>query len=231
MHDLNCVVRCVYRGLTVVLIAAVMLIPSCGAQDLAPRAYLITPLHSNAINTTYSFYNGGLDMNGVVPVHDARGRYSMPNFGLYHSFSLFGRSANLAASIPYGVGTFKGTVEGTEEEIYRLGLGDVGLRFTVNVLGGPAMPLPEFLKWRQRTVLGVTLKVIAPTGQYDPTKLVNWGINRWAFKPEIGYSRRVGKWLVDGYGGAWLFTTSQEFYSQPTPKRRRKTPLVPWKVI
>ena len=38
-------------GLTIVV---GMFIHSCLAQDLAPRAYLITPLHSNAINLTYS---------------------------------------------------------------------------------------------------------------------------------------------------------------------------------
>ena len=54
-------------------------------------------------------------------------------------------------------------------------------------------------------VLGASLKVISPTGQYDPTKLINWGINRWAFKPEFGYSQRFGKkWILDGYAGAVL---------------------------
>ena len=58
----------------------------------------------------------------------------------------------------------------------------------------------EFAKWRQKTLIGVSLKVVAPTGQYDPTKLINWGSNRWAFKPEVGYSRRFGSWLLDTYG-------------------------------
>jgi hypothetical protein len=48
----------------------------------------------------------------------------------------------------------------------------------------------DFLKWRQRTLLGESFKVVAPTGQYDPTKLINYGANRWAFKPEFGLSRR-----------------------------------------
>ena len=54
------------------------------------------------------------------------------------------------------------------------------------------MPAQEFRKWRQKTLLGVSLKVVAPTGQYDPTKLVNWGTNRWALKPDFGYSERWG---------------------------------------
>ena len=36
------------------------------------------------------------------------------------------------------------------------------------------MPPQEFAHWKQKTLLGVSLKVIAPTGQYYGTKLINW---------------------------------------------------------
>ncbi len=41
----------------------------------------------------------------------------------------------------------------------------------------PAMERAEFAKWRQTTLLGASLRIVAPTGQYDPTKLINWGTN------------------------------------------------------
>ena len=69
-------------------------------------------------------------------------------------------------------------------------------------------------KWRQKTLLGVSLKVVAPTGQYDPTKLINLGANRWAFKPELGLSRRWGHWVLDAYGSVWFFTKNPEFFSR-----------------
>lgn len=72
----------------------------------------------------------------------------------------------------------------------------------------------RFIKWKQKVLLGVGLKVIAPTGQYDPTKLINWGANRCAFKPEFGYSQRWGKWVVDGYAGMWFFTANHDFFSR-----------------
>jgi hypothetical protein len=62
--------------------------------------------------------------------------------------------------------------------------------------------------------VGVSLKVVAPTGQYDPTKLINYGANRWAFKPEIGLSRRWGHWVLDTYGAVWFFTTNHDFFSR-----------------
>jgi hypothetical protein len=127
--------------------------------------------------------------------------------------------------LPYGVGTFQGSVLGTDKQIYRSGLFDSGFRFSVNLKGGPAMPISQFAKWKQTVVLGASLKVIAPTGQYDPTKLINWGINRWVFKPEFGYSQRFGKkWILDGYAGAVVFTTNQESFSIPTPQPQTKSP-------
>lgn len=80
----------------------------------------------------------------------------------------------------------------TETSVHRSGLLDTTFRFSVNLKGGPGMTLPEMRQWRQKTLLGVTLKVVAPTGQCDPTKLVNFGANRWAFKPEVGVSKRWG---------------------------------------
>jgi len=215
---------CVVRLLAWTILAGA-LIDSGWAQDLAPRAYLITPLHTNVINLTYSFFNGGLDFNGVVPIAGATGTYSVPSISYYHSFSLFGRSANIAAGLPYGIGTFEGSVLGTNTQIYRSGLSDLGIRFSVNLKGGPAMPISLFVKWKQKTVLGISLKVIPPTGQYDHKELINWGINRWAFKPELGYSKRMGKWWLDGYGGVWFFTTNQKFYSIPAPQPQTQNPI------
>jgi hypothetical protein len=186
---------------------------SLRAQDLSPRAYIITPLHSNAVTLIYSFFHGSLDFNGTLPITGATGTYHVPIVSFYHSFGVFGRSANFNASLPYAVGTFQGTVMGAEGQIYRSGLADSSFRFSVNLKGGPAMPVQKFAKWKQRILLGASFKVVAPTGQYDPTKLINWGSNHWGFKPEFGYSERWGHWLLDGYAAVWFFTTNPEFFS------------------
>jgi hypothetical protein len=167
----------------------------------------------------------GVDLNGTIPVTGATGAYSVPILSYYHSFGLFGRSANFTAFLPYGVGTFQGTLLGNHREIYRSGLLDAAFRFSINLKGGPAMTAPQFAKWKQTTLLGASLIVLAPTGQYDPNHLVNWGINRWAFKPELGYSRRWGHWLVDGYGGVWFYTLNSAFYSVPSPLPQTENPI------
>src|SRR5271165_6902508 len=210
----------------VALLAVVVCWPlALFAQDLAPRAYVITPPHANAVTLTWSFYTGGLDFNNVVPVNNATGTYSVPVFSLYHSLSFFGRSANITASLPYAVGNFSGDVGEDRHSIYRSGLADFSARFSVNLIGGPAMQVPQFVKWKQKKILGASLKIVAPTGQYDSHKLINWGSNKWAFKPEVGYSQRFGNWVLDAYGGVWFYTTNQQFYHPPIPAPQTQAPI------
>jgi hypothetical protein len=213
------------RVLTTLLIVAVAPALRLSAQDLSPRAYVITPVDSNAIIVTWSFYDGGLNLNGSIPVSNARGTYSVPVLSYYHGLSFFGRSANITASLPYGVGNFSGVVAGTQRSVYRSGLLDFNIRVSVNLIGGPAMQPKEFAKWKQKTLLGASLKVVAPTGQYDALRLLNWGIHRWAFKPEIGYSYRWDKWLADAYAGVWFFTTNPTFFNTPVPSPQFESPI------
>lgn len=200
----------------------------CSAQDLAPRAYIITPKHSNAVTLSYAYFSGDLLFDGSVPITGATAKVSLSVFSYTHSFNLFGRSANFSASLPYGVGNFHGTVFGAEPHAYRSGGLDSSYRLSVNLKGGRAMDLTEFRGWQQKTLLGVSFKVVAPTGQYDPTKLLNFGANRWAFKPELGMSRRRGHWVVDTYGAGWFFTTNHDFFSRnqfsPGTNTQRQNP-------
>lgn len=183
------------------------------AQDLAPRAYIITPVHSNAVTLTYSFSTGNVIFPGSTPITGATARINVTVFSYIHSFRVLGRSANILASLPYTVGNFRGTVVQTPAHVYRSGLLDSVFRISINLKGGPAMDAREYSRWRQTTLIGLSFQLVPPTGQYDPTKLVNLGANRWSFKPELGLSRRWGHWVADAYAGLWIFTTNPEFFS------------------
>jgi hypothetical protein len=199
------------------------------AQDLSPRAYVITPIHANAITLTYGFYTGGLLFGSALPIHNATGTYNVPVFSYYHSFNMFGHFANIVAALPYAVGNFDGDFKTVPTGLYRSGLLDSTYRLAVNLKGGPPLTPAEFHKWHQKTLIGVSLKVIAPTGQYDQTKLINWGENRWGFHPELGYSQRWGKTLLDAYGGVWFYTHNQNFFDHnelfPGTNIRSESPI------
>ena len=114
------------------MLMAAASLPMLCAQDLAPRAYVVTPLHSNAVTLSNAFNDGTLLFNGT-PITGATARLNVPSLAYYHALSVFGRSANVTAVLPYGVGTFKGTVFGAEASAYRSGLLDSFIRLSVNL--------------------------------------------------------------------------------------------------
>jgi hypothetical protein len=197
------------------LATAAFLLGSLHAQDLAPRAYLIIPKRSNAVTITYTFLDGGLNFANIIPVTETNAKTNLGVFSYTHSLNFFGRSSNFTAALPYGAANISATsVTDVERNVYRSGLFDTTFRFSVNLFGGPSMSVPEFAKWKQKALIGVSVSVVAPTGQYDPARLINWSNNRWAVKSEAGLSRRWGHWILDSYFGGWYYATNPKFFSQ-----------------
>ncbi len=192
----------------------------CAAQDLTPRAYVITPVSSNAVTLTYALSKGEVQFDPTLPITDASGTMHTPVLSYYFGFDFFGRSANLSAALPWVTGNIRATVIGNERDAHREGLMDSAVRFAVNLKGGRAMPAPEFVKTPpSKNVIGASLRVVAPTGQYVNTRVINLGTNRWSFKPEIGLSHRARRLVIDAYGGVWLFTANNDYFA-PSPEVR-----------
>ena len=135
---------------------------------------------------SYVYNSGEILLDPTVPIEDLNAQIHVPILSFYHSFNFFSRSANVAVAVPYGYGHFRGRVLGDDTRITRSGLADSRIRVSVNLLGGPAMTVPEFVKHRERLIIGASVTVVVPVGQYDPARLINPGANRWAAKPEIG---------------------------------------------
>ena len=183
----------------------------CAAQDLTPRAYVVVPVESNAVNVTYAFADGELLFDPTVPIEDAVGTIHTPVFSYFYNFGFFGRSANISGSIPFAIGDFSGVVLGRDRSAHRQGLADLPVRFSVNLIGGPALTAAAFVKTPPpRRTLGASVKVIAPTGQYHPEFAINIGTNRWSFKPELGFTRHAGPLTLDAYAGVWFFTSNDD---------------------
>lgn len=198
-------------------------------QGLSPRAYVVSPIHSNAVTLTYSLQDGNIVFDQGLPVSDSHGRIGTEIFSLFHSMDFFHRSANINASMPYSIGHFNTVLNGEPLSLYRSGLAPTSVRFSVNLFGAPAMTPQEYLRWHQKTLVGVSLTVSTPTGQYDPGRFVNIGGNRWAFKPEVGVSRRWGRVVLDVYGAVWLYTPNEDFWRNDPgtvpPNRQTQAPM------
>ena len=190
------------------------MLPRGTGQELEPRAYSVSPVGTNVVVFAYGRSAGDLSFDPTLPIEDAKASINAASVSYFRSFNFLGRSANVALAVPYLWGSAEGRLAGEFQAITRSGLPDPRLRFGINLVGAPAMDLKEFVNYRQKTNVGASLAVVAPTGQYDPNKLINIGSNRWAFKPELGLSRAVGRWVLDFYAGAWLFTANDNFQGQ-----------------
>jgi outer membrane putative beta-barrel porin/alpha-amylase len=182
------------------------------AQELEPRAYSPNPSGANFVLLAYGRATGDVVFDPSVPITNVDARVNSAALFYGRTFGLFGRSASAAVQLPYVWGHVEGDVFEERRDVYRSGLGDLRLRLTTNLIGGPAMSRREFASRRPRSTLGASLVAVAPSGQYDPSKLVNVSTNRWSFKPEVGLSQPVGRWFLELYGGAWIFTDNNDFF-------------------
>ena len=213
-----------YLNLIILMISLLIIAEGAHAQDLDPRAYARIPVNVTVIVAGFGYSDGGIVTDATVPVDDLQAKIGSPSFAVVHSFALLGRTAQVSAALPYAWGEATGTVYGVPQSTTRSGFSDMRLRFSWLLLGAPASTPAELAGAPRKTILGTSLSIVTPTGQYFPEKLINLGTSRWAFKPELAISQPVGKrWLVDFYAGLWIFTKNDTFY--PGTSVRTQDPL------
>jgi hypothetical protein len=206
------------------VIASFFMVEKSQAQDLDPRAYVWIPVNVTVAVGGIGYSAGGILTDATVPVEDLQAKILSPSLGVVHTFSLLGRTAQVSAAIPYAWGDASATIAGVPQSTSRSGFGDMRLRFSWLLIGAPAAGIGEIAKAPRKTILGASLSITTPTGQYYPDKLINLGTSRWAFKPELAISQPLGKrWLLDFYSGLWLFTKNDSYY--PGTSVRTQDPL------
>jgi hypothetical protein len=102
------------------------------------------------------------------------------------------------------------------------GLADPAFRLAVNLHGAPALPAREFAGYQQDLIFGASVQVTAPLGQYDETRLVNIGTNRWTIKGEVGLSKAVRAWTLELTAAATVFTDNDDFFGG---QKREQEPI------
>jgi len=193
------------------VLASALAASPVSAQELEPRAYRTIPVGLNFVLFTYIYSSGNVVTEPAAPLQDLDLDVSIFGVSYLRSLGLFGRSSSFSISVPYGIISGSGRFQGELVEDSRSGAAATRMRLVVNLLGGPAMTPKEYAEFGQRRNLGVSLTMIPPSGQYDTTRFINFGTNRWAFKPEIGYSSIKGRWILDAALGVWLFTTNDNY--------------------
>ncbi|WP_222847360.1 transporter [Pontiella desulfatans] len=194
---------------------------ACGAaivsrgQALEPRFYSNAPVGLNFALGGYVLSSGDVAVDPAVQLDDASIDIHAPFVAYARSLGLFGRSAKFDVAVPY---TFlDGSARDANGEMVTRtvdGFADPSFRFSYNFIGAPALTLAEFKDYRQNFVMGASMKVTAPFGQYDSSKLVNIGTHRWSFTPELGMSKCIGRVLLEVSGAVTLYTDNDAFAGQ-----------------
>lgn len=194
------------------------------AQDLDPRAYARVPVNASFLVAGFSVSHGGVVTDASLPLTDVRATVETPSLGIGRSFSLFGQTAQAFAVVPYSWAQVSGNLAGEATQTTRAGLSDMRIRVSLLARGAPAASILEITKAPRRTILGVSLTVGAPTGQFFPDRVINLGTNRWTIKPEFAVSHPIGqRWLLDTYAALWVFTATNSFF--PGTSVRTQSPI------
>lgn len=187
-----------------------------GAQELEPRSFSQTPVDMNFGALIYGYASGEVLFDQAVPITDAQGKVSNVAAAYVRTLDFFGASSKLTAAVPYAWGDWDGLLDGEYVATSRSGFADPQVKLSVNFLGAPAMTMSQMKNYTQTTVVGASLLVTVPLGQYDPQKLINLGQNRWGFRPRLGLAQTLGRWTLEGMASVWLYTDNEDFFGGST---------------
>jgi hypothetical protein len=205
------------RCAAIILAAAHFLgAPRARAQDMEPRSYSNAPVGLNFLIAGYAYTQGGFPIDSSLPVTNQQLTTSSAVLAYARVLDFWGKSAKLNVIVPYT--GLSGTAEFAGQPMQRdvSGFADPAFKLSVNLHGAPALSLKEFAAYEQDLIVGVSLRVTAPLGQYDDTKVVNLGTNRWSFKPEVGVSKALGPWTLEATAAATLYTDNTDFFNGNT---------------
>ena len=204
------------RSTTVLLTCAAcsLLVGHASGQELSPRAYWPAPKGTIVAFGAYSHSSGDVVTDPSIPIVGVDSRLNTAQVGYLQTLSLFGRTSNLVAELPYTWGTTVGTLDGEPAQRDLSGVGDLALTLSVNLRGAPSMTRAEFRELRRNphSIIGASVRVLAPTGSYESDKLINVGANRWAVKAEVGSIIPISPpWHLELEVGAWWFDDNDQF--------------------
>lgn len=186
------------------------------AQVLEPRSYSNIPYGMNFFIAAYGYNRGGVLFDPSVPIENADIKVHGTAFAYAHSVKMGKMLGKFDLIVPYA--WLSGTAEYMGEPASRKvsGLGDPSVRMSVNFIGAPALSLAEFKDYKQDFILGASMMVFLPLGQYDPGRIVNLGTNRFTFKPELGISKTISPLFVDLAAAVAFYTVNHDFNNGKT---------------
>lgn len=198
------------------ILAVVGTANAADAQELEPRLWANLPTGVNFAGVAVGTSDGNILLDSTLPVEGLEADLLVGGVSYLRSLSVAGKNARIEFLLPFSDADWQGLEFGEQRQRNVSGFGDARIRFAVNLLGAQSLSSREFASYRQKTIVGVGLQVITPTGEYDPDKLLNLGANRWTLRPQIGVSRVWGQWGLELTASGWFFEDNNEYFGGRT---------------
>ena len=201
------------RYVTFCIAATIMATAGAQAQDAEPRQYSNAPIGLNFLIAGYIYAQGKMAFDPALRIANAQFHSNTGIIAYARSFDFLGQSAKFDVIVPYSAFSAHALVQNQQHEREMAGFGDPRFRVSMNLFGAPALSAREFANYKQDLIVGVSLQVSAPLGQYDDSKLLNLGSNRWSFRPELGISKAWGPWTFEVAPSVTFFTDNPDFFN------------------
>jgi len=213
------------KFLTAFVLLFVFLLPMpANAQDLEPRRWGHLPTDLNMIAIGYAYTDSFVYFSPFWKITNTSARINSYAVNALHSFDLAGKSARVSFLLPFVSGRWEGDVDNEFEVVHRNGFSDPRFRFSVNLYGAPALKGKEYAQYRAEhttnTVVGASVAVSVPLGQYYEDELINISGNRWVVRPQIGVVHSRGPWSFELTGSVFLFTDNKNFVDNARLEQR-----------
>jgi hypothetical protein len=205
------------------LVALGGLAPAPASAQVPPRFYWKTLSGANAVPLIFNSLSG--NTNPFDPSHmvtpggnvDA----TLGLFGYARVFTLGGRSALVAVIEPMGRISGEVTAAGRTVSETARGFGDPTVEFDVNLIGPRAQKnLVDVMRYAPGFSVDLIADLAVPIGEYDDTRSLNLGQNRWYGRVGAPIVWQLGPWVpgrrttLELLPAVWLFGTNDDFVGQ-----------------
>lgn len=173
------------------------------------------PTGGRFVIASYGHSQGNILLDNSLPVTDLESKMNNFVFAYAGSFKLFKKLAKFDIIAPFSFAEFTGKVSNIDSTTSRTGFGDGFARLSLILIGNKPVPLSEFGKITPKKFnLGIYSRVRVPMGQYDSSKFLNLGSNRWAVKFGVVGSYAIKRKLVfELHLLSWVFGDNKNFYN------------------
>ncbi|HJY75227.1 MAG TPA: transporter [Burkholderiales bacterium] len=205
-------------GRSALLILSVVLFSLSAPKDVSAqgdgaRAWQLVPDGTRSLTAFGIYAQGNQSADPSTVVQGAKVDIDLGQLQYTQTFALAGEQVQAFGILPFG--RVKGSVNrasGTESASVS-GLGDATVGAMLGLVGAPALAAKEYDQHQPGFTLGALGKITIPTGEYDSSRPISLGANRWALQLGAPIVQYFGKSLLDPSLASLELTPSVTFFT------------------